>query len=454
MNFVLAATMAWSLVLSGSFLCYIILILIPYLRYKPRPVGVSADFDWHLLLPCRDESPVISETLRYLRDAFPAAHLWVIDDDSDDETGQIVRNLSFIDSFVHLVERRRPLARTGKGDALNAGYRSLIDYLGADRDPEKVIIGVVDADGRPARNCLDVLAASHIFGDAQVGAAQVEVRMLNRFERRPLPHRGRLVNFAGRNLVRMQDMEFRTTITAIQLTRRISCTAAMGGNGQFTRLAALQDIDRDEGRPWRGSLLEDFELGLHLLLAGWKTEFTLDTWVDQEGLFDFRRFVTQRTRWSQGVMQCLRYLPASWRSTKLTTLGVVEITYYLFQPWVQILGTVIYSVPIGYFFYAVATDPGAKSLLYSNAGIALLLLYLITGVGQFALWGPVYWWRCERKSGFWKGLGWGLGYTLYVVIFYITCCRAALRIAMGRHGWAKTRRNAERQVAGPVAKEY
>jgi glycosyltransferase involved in cell wall biosynthesis len=37
-------------------------------------------------VPCRDEEAVIGDTVGYLRAAFPSAHVWVIDDDSDDGT--------------------------------------------------------------------------------------------------------------------------------------------------------------------------------------------------------------------------------------------------------------------------------------------------------------------------------------------------------------------------------
>lgn len=445
-------TMAMSLVLSGAFIAYLVVIVIPYLRQQAGPVGEAGDFDWHFIVPCRDEEAVIAATVTYLRRTFPRSQVWVVDDDSDDATATIVERISQDDERVRLVRRVRPEARTGKGDALNAAFRRITSWLPPGHDPDRVVLGVVDADGRPAANCLRVLAAHHLFGDPRIGAVQIEVRMLNRHDRRPLPDRGRMRNFLARNLVRLQDMEFRTTIAAVQLARRSTRTAAMGGNGQFTRLTALQLIDRDEGRPWRGSLLEDFELGLHLLLAGQRSEFTSDTWVEQEGLFDPRRFLTQRTRWGQGVMQCIRYLPHVWRSGNLTTSGVMEITYYLLQPWLQIAGTFIFSIPLIYLFTNFAAHP--DWLVSGHGGMwTLLVLYIAFGVAQFAFWGILYWWRCERHEGFWRGLGYGLGNVLYVFCFYFTTWRALARIVRGRGGWAKTRRNAEISVRGPVAKE-
>ena len=43
----------------------------------------------------------------------------------------------------------------------------------------------------------------------------------------------------------------------------------MGGNGQFNRLAALDDV-ADDAWSWRDRLTEDQDLGLRLIAAGWQ----------------------------------------------------------------------------------------------------------------------------------------------------------------------------------------
>ncbi|MFZ8379509.1 glycosyltransferase, partial [Staphylococcus aureus] len=84
---------------------------------------------WHIFVPCRDEEAVIATTIRRQRERFPRTHLWVVDDDSDDETAAIVLAHAATDDHVHLVRRFRPEARTGKGDALNSAYSALNDWL-------------------------------------------------------------------------------------------------------------------------------------------------------------------------------------------------------------------------------------------------------------------------------------------------------------------------------------
>ena len=77
----------------------------------------------------------------------------------------------------------------------------------------------------------------------------------------------------GRVLRDFQDAEFRTTIAAMQVLRGYTLSVGLGGNGQFSRLAALDAIGASAGDPWHGSLLEDYELSLHLMLAGWQTRY-------------------------------------------------------------------------------------------------------------------------------------------------------------------------------------
>jgi cellulose synthase/poly-beta-1,6-N-acetylglucosamine synthase-like glycosyltransferase len=444
---ILGLTQALALTMSVAFLTYVCLIVVPYLRHRPAKNGDPDDFDWHFLVPCRDEEAVIGDTVTYLLDSFPGAEVWVIDDDSDDNTARVVS--SFIDERVHLVSRVRPEARTGKGDALNAAYRALVATIG-DVDPDQTIVVVVDADGRPAPDCLEVCAADHLFGDPSIGAVQVDVWMSNRGV---LPADGsRLGRRFGAGLVRMQDLEFRTAIAAIQTSRGVTGTISMGGNGQFTRLSALESI-ADAAGPWRGALLEDFELGVHLLTEGWRTGFTRDTHVAQEGLYSLRRFLSQRTRWGQGTMQCARYVRRIWDSRHLSTLGAAEMLYYLAQPWLQLLGTLVYPIPFLLLGFRAAGDPGEVWSWFAGGAWLLFAVYGSFGLLPFLVWGPIYRAKCEPTMSRLRGVSLGFAYALYIYTFYITSWRALYRLVRGRNGWVKTRRNTEKHT-GVVALDH
>ncbi len=439
----IALTQAVALLMSVAFLTYTVIIAVHYLRSRPATPGDGSTLSWHLFVPALNEEKVIGETVDYLRGTFPAAHVWVIDDDSHDQTAPIVAARAAADPLVHLVSRRQPDARTGKGDALNAAYWALNAWLPMSADRTRLVVGVIDADGRPAPSCLDVCAGGRLFGDPAVGSVQVMVRMMNRNDVRQFPHRGPLVNFLGRTLVRLQDLEFAAPISAVQLTRRSTKTVGLGGNGQFTRLSALDVVIDSRGRPWRGALLEDYELSLHLMMAGHRNEYTEDTYVDQEGLPDVRRLVRQRTRWGQGTMQCGVYLRQLWTSPHVSPIGALEATYYLFQPWLQLVGTFVYPVPLAVFIANYMAGPGQMRAWLVAGGWMIVVYYLALGVGPFVAWGPAYRKRFEQRIDLVSALGLGVGYSLFVLILYVTSWRALVRILRGHNEWFKTRRNAE-----------
>jgi cellulose synthase/poly-beta-1,6-N-acetylglucosamine synthase-like glycosyltransferase len=150
----IALAQAVALLMSVAFISYALIIVAPYLRYRPAQAGDARTLAWHLFVPALDEERVIGATIDYLRATFPQAHVWMIDDDSENDTASIVGMRAWADPMVHLVRRYRPAARTGKGDALNSAYLALDQWLPATADSARTIIGVIDADGRPAANCL------------------------------------------------------------------------------------------------------------------------------------------------------------------------------------------------------------------------------------------------------------------------------------------------------------
>ncbi|MFJ8253704.1 glycosyltransferase family 2 protein [Streptomyces sp. NPDC094466] len=442
---VVTAMMTLFLALAVVSVGYLLALVVPFVRGRPRPPGDASRFDWHILVPCLNEAAVIGETVTRMREAFPLAHLWIVDDASDDDTAAVVGRLQQDDPLLHLVSRRPPHARSGKGDALNAAYRALAARIPGSSPADRVVVGVFDADGIPAPDCLDVVASPHLLGDPSVDAVQIEVRMRDRDERRPLPGAGRFRNLLARTLVRMQDIEFRAAVPAIQAGRSFTGTVSLGGNGQFVTLDALRtlDDDPDRGGPWRNSLLDDYELALHLALAGRRAAFTRDTWVEQEALWDAGRLLVQRTRWSQGTMQCARHLPTAWRSRRLSTPAVAEISYSLLQPWLQLFVSAVCPVLLILAVGHVIDGAGGAGLTGQGVRWWPIAGYVLLAVVQFGMWGPLYRAKCEPSQGLWRSVGWGFAYTAYVWCYSLATWRALFRHLRGRGSWVKTRRNAE-----------
>ncbi|MFC7926660.1 glycosyltransferase family 2 protein [Microbacterium laevaniformans] len=430
-----------SFVLLVVFLTYTLLIVVPFVRRRPAPEGDVADFQWHAFIPCRDEAAVISATIIRMRERFPAVHLWVIDDASVDGTGDVIAAAANSDAFVHPVIRQLPDARTGKGDALNAAFADLEEWLGPDVDADRLIVMVVDADGELASDALRHVAGPRAFGDQRVGAAQVAVRMSNLADRNPLPGRGRVAQRWARYLIRMQDVEFRTTIAAMQTLRMRTVSVGLGGNGQFARLSALRAASVRAGAPWGNALLEDYEIGIRIMMAGYRTTYIHDTSVSQEALPTARRLLTQRTRWCQGGMQCARYLPQIYSSRSFTNAGALEAGYFLVLPYLQLLGIVVWpSVAIAVVVTGALAPGGVLSWALASAWV--LPLWLATGILPFFVW-PLIYAHQEGHRNPLAALGWGLGYWLYMYQTYVCVVRACGRMVARRNGWTKTRRNSE-----------
>ena len=272
----------------------------------PDPDEDARDkFLWVFLVPALNEEVTIADSVsRLLAVEARNKAILVIDDGSTDGTAAVLRE--FDTPELEVLHRVAPQARQGKHAALNAAWRDLDQMLNSGRwsgwPRDRVIVCVVDADGR-----LDPssprFAAPH-FTDGRVGGLQVLVRIYNR----------------SRALTWCQDVEFSIFGLLYQAGRTPYGAAAMGGNGQFNRLSALDEIaDEDVGGPWRARLTEDQDLGLHLIEAGWRSVADARTSVDQQGLPGFRKLLRQRTRWAQGNLQAMN-TSARWRGLPVHSL--------------------------------------------------------------------------------------------------------------------------------------
>lgn len=430
-------------------LTYVSLLLMTFLREVRHPSNTVGDPDalaWHLLVPCRDEENVIAETVSAARTSFPRAHVWVIDDASEDSTANVVRDLMVFDNRVHLISRVAPEARTGKGDALNAAYRIVSEHVqGDEEERHRTVIGVLDADGFLSDNALPMLSGPESFGDAEVGAVQLEVWMKNRGDRRPRPADGRVRNAVGRALVRMQDLEFRTTNSAMQVLRVRTGTVGMGGNGQFARLTVLDALTEKHGKPWGKKLSEDYELGMNILELGMRNHYVREAHVSQEALPFTRRLIRQRTRWAQGNMECASALPALRRSGHLSVPGLLEMHYFMLQPVVMMLNLVLIPLLLILGLVENAGDFWRASTLLTIVLSGLLFLVL-----PYAVWGLVYRRVTGGEVSAIVAVGLGLGNLVYVYLTYVYYLQASWRALTGRTGWAKTVRNADGRILAEV----
>jgi hypothetical protein len=185
---------------------------------------------------------------------------------------------------------------------------------------------------------------AHLMGDKVDRRVQCRVRIHNR----------------DRVLGAVQDLEFGSIVNAAQILRRSLGTVGLGGNGQFVRLSALAKLGPT---PWSPCLVEDMELGLRLHIAGVGITFASQAAVTQQGLVDLRRLVRQRTRWAQGNLQCVRYVPRLVASRRITNSALVEMLYYLLAPWFNAAGSVAIAAIYGFGVWGLL--PGHDPMPYA-----------------------------------------------------------------------------------------
>jgi cellulose synthase/poly-beta-1,6-N-acetylglucosamine synthase-like glycosyltransferase len=389
-------------------------------KRRPDDLPAPADIQYAFVIPCLNEDRVIGATLDNLVPLLKNDDIvLVIDDGSDDATPDIVRNHP--SPRVHLLRRELPNARQGKGAALNAAVQHLqASGLLGTRDPQDVVIAVFDADGRIEPAAMTAVAG--YFRDPKLGAVQIGVTMRN----------------AKDNLLaRLQDMEFTVFTEIFQRARTHIGSVGLGGNGQFVRLAGLNTLG-DE--PWTDCLTEDLDLGLRLLLNGWRNAYCPTVAVDQQAVTEVRRWLRQRARWFQGHLQCWKLIPRILRSS-LKAKAASDICWYLTLPVaVLMIPVAIAPIWVAFALVFIAAPGQAIHVLTADHGMPLVTMYLLC-FGLAYPYAYVYWLRGRMSFG--KALLLAHLFELYSHLWLISGWWAVGRIVRRRRGWEKTARVVE-----------
>lgn len=391
-----------------------------------RPAAIFA------LVPCLNEATVIEATVRSLLDQHPDLRVVVIDDASDDDTALIAAKSGGDRAIV--LRRTLPEARLGKGPALNHAFAE-IQRVVADEghDPSDVIVMVMDADGHLSPGAIGQVAP--LFADERVGGAQLGVRIRNRRDN---------------VLAAIQDCEFWGIAALGQMGRMRTRTVSLGGNGQFTRLAALESVG---GQPWSRSLTEDLDLAVTLSVLGWHLTSTPDAWVTQQGLTRVRPLLKQRTRWFQGHMTvATTRLGEVWRSPFLPNLAVLEMTSYLLIPFILVLP---WSILSQISLISTLTDlssfaPPANTGLPGPAWLLPVAFWYVMSFAPTILCGYIYSRREDDISPI-RAVLFSHVLVLWNYVLFLACWRGVFRMVTGRTGWDKTARVVEAAAHLPVS---
>lgn len=246
----------------------------------------------------------------------PMINMVIIDDASTDATATIVNNFiqSHPNSRISLLRRHAPNAQLGKGTALNWAFRQIIQQNLASK--ANLICGVLDADAyMTSKGYKKVL--QYFSANPELALLQTRVAMIEKHNWLQI----------------MQDIEFTVVNYWIQNLRNRISNAAASGNGQFIRVSEVDSL-----QPWGNALLEDFEFSTRFLLKGKKTVFTGDIVVYQEAVDKVLPFIKQRTRWTQGGLDCLfSYWPKILASNFISRTAKVEMSFYMMIPFITLI---------------------------------------------------------------------------------------------------------------------
>jgi 1,2-diacylglycerol 3-beta-glucosyltransferase len=377
-----------------------------------------------LIVPAHNEEDVIAATLENLmRLDYDRFCVIVVNDGSTDETAERARAFEST-GRVRIVDRPREVAGRGKGAVLNEGYRVLNELLEqrdpliAGFDPEDVIVGVVDADGHLEPGALHDVARP--FADPGVGGVQMGVIIRN----------------ARDGLIaRCQDLEFVGFGHLAQAARDHIGSVGLGGNGQFTRLAALRSLGRP---PWTDCLTEDLDLGLNLTRLGWHIRFCRTTSVTQQGVRTVRAWIRQRTRWAQGHYQCWDHVPRLLTAGNVALLTRLDLVLYLlFVAFVMVVSANLAMGIAGALGLIVVVN---EFLSFMPAGPPRNILMLVIGLSPVVVLLTRYQQHSPHRLRWWELPAYGAVFAVYAYLWTIASILAWFRLVRGRVGWAKTGR--------------
>lgn len=276
---------------------------------QPEALAIETQADWPtvaLMAAAKDEEGVIERLVHDLCEVdYPSdrCEVWIIDDNSQDRTPDILSELR--DRYPQLrVFRRSAGATGGKSGALNQVIVRT----------EAEFIAIFDADAQVPK---DLLRRSlPYFDNPALGGLQVR-KITNNFDENFLTQ--------GQSVEMMLDGYFQQQRTAI------GGVGELRGNGQFLRRSALERC----GGFNEETITDDLDLTLRLNLDQWDIKFSIYPGVLEEGVTQTKSLWHQRNRWAEGGYQ--RYLDY-WRliadnrmgtNRTIDLLGFLIIQYLL-----------------------------------------------------------------------------------------------------------------------------
>jgi cellulose synthase/poly-beta-1,6-N-acetylglucosamine synthase-like glycosyltransferase len=198
--------------------------------------------------------------------------------------------------------------------------------------------------------------------------------------------------------------------------------------------------------PWSACLVEDLELGLRMHLNGERIRYVSHANVTQQGLVDVKRLLRQRTRWAQGNLQCISYVPRLIASRRIRNHALLEMMYYLLAPWMNAIGMLLVAGVWGSAMWRLIPGHGPAFIVHSWVEMAGVLGVWIVGMTlPGMIWAVLHrtQLRDERSSRLAVA---ALAYPAFLMLGLLSTWRAVGRQISRKQTWTKTERLAEEPV--------
>lgn len=183
-------------------------------------------------------------------------------------------------------------------------------------------------------------------------------------------------------------------------------------------------------------LTEDQDLGIRMLVKGWRSAHEPRVAVRQQGLRSPRKLLRQRVRWCQGNLECLPLARPVLRS-RLPRWARLELVAFLVAPFMEGMVAVATIAAVAFVLTgAVDPIPSGDPL---DTGLLVIGLYLLGAGG--VLMGFASLATGRGVGAHLKGLLVANLYFPYTWMVWAVLAGALWRRARGRDEWAKTSRD-------------
>ncbi|PRO66086.1 glycosyltransferase family 2 protein [Alkalicoccus urumqiensis] len=274
-------------------------------RIRKRPQAEMASYpSVSVLIPAHNEGVVMTDTLTAMsRLSYPGElQVFLLDDQSSDDTGEIGRSFAEAFSRIHYI---------AVPDGSPKGKSRVLNYGLSITDTEYFV--VFDADNQPEPDAVKRLVEKAETTDRAAGAVgYVKTR-----------------NADTNWLTRMITLEFQVFQLLMQCGRwQMMKTGSLAGTNMLLRRSVVEDI----GGYDMNALAEDAELTIRLTAAGWLLPVEPESRTWEQEPETLRTFIKQRTRWLIGNLYLLEkvfFTKTFWKKRAFYH-SIQHVTVYLF----------------------------------------------------------------------------------------------------------------------------